>query len=150
MKQVKRYAVFYCAVLLSVIFINNTLYRGMAAGVSFFAIMIIQSVENTRFVDFMQQHCQQEYFEMKNSGFKRAFIWDFAKRNSKKPRVRMMRFSTAADAMCLAVISPLQRLSSSFSPRCGCLYTAKKMTAFGRSFFAWGRFWHKHLNFASP
>lgn len=84
MKQVKRYAVFYCAVLLSVIFINNTLYRGMAAGVSFFAIMIIQSVENTRFVDFMQQHCQQEYFEMKNSGFKRAFIWDFVKRNSKK------------------------------------------------------------------
>lgn len=84
MKQVKKYAIIYSAVLLSMIFINNTLYRGMAAGVSFFAIMLIQSVENTRFADFMQQHCPQAYIDMKNSGYKRGFIWDFAKQNSKK------------------------------------------------------------------
>lgn len=84
MKQVKRYAFFYCAVLLSIIFISSTLYRGVTLGVLFFALFMISSVENNRYVDFMRQHCPQEYLEMKNSGFKRDFIWEFAKQNSKK------------------------------------------------------------------
>lgn len=84
MKQVKRYAFFYCAVWLSIFFIISTLYRGMTLGVFFFALFIISSVENNRYVDFMRQHCPQAYLEMKNSGFRRAFIWEFAKQNSKK------------------------------------------------------------------
>ncbi len=84
MRQVKINAIIYCAVLLSVIFINNTIYRGMAAVVFAMVVMIIGNVENTRFVDFMQQHCPLAYLEMKKSGFERGFIWDFAKRNSVK------------------------------------------------------------------
>lgn len=84
MRQVKINAIIYCAVLLSIILINNPLYRGLAAGVFSMALLISASVENTRFVDFMQIHRPQAYLEMKNSGFKRGFIWDFAKQNSRK------------------------------------------------------------------
>lgn len=84
MRQVKINAIIYCAVLLSVIFINNTIYRGVAAAAFSMALLISASVENTRFVDFIQQHCPLAYLEMKKSGFERGLIWDFAKQNSKK------------------------------------------------------------------
>lgn len=85
MKQAIKYIWIYCAVLLSIVIIKNPVYRGVVGGVTFFACMIIQSVEGVKFVDFIMANDPETYYGLKNyNGYKREQLWEYAKLHSRK------------------------------------------------------------------
>jgi len=89
MKQAKKYIVIYSIILLAVFIsmriVRNQLYTWLVYLIIFFVAMMMGSVEEARFPDFIREKYPLVYCEYKSyKGNKRMWLHDYAEEHSRK------------------------------------------------------------------